>query len=361
MKNRKNVLFSLIVVLSGVISCMLQAQEKSSRGTTTTLPPKSIVRTIKQDKKGNIWMASWEGVFKYDGKSFTNSTYKVSSARFFSVLEDKKGNFWFGTVGSGVYYFDGKVFKNYTVNDGLAGNSVTSIYEDKTGNIWFGTENGTSRYNGKSFLNLKMNEARSGIQNDSVYVGADSTRKVNDSVHVSSYQQQLARVHPMHNDVNAIVEDNKGHFWFGTRGYTTIYNGKAFTTITNSEGKPFTNVRSIIKDKKGNIWLGGADGLWRYDGKTFTNYTRNFVGYIYEDKKGNIWTSSENPDTGFWILSRYEARTLLDKNPIVREITNKKLIFGILEDAKGNVWFGSFDGVHRYDGNTITNFTGKTD
>ncbi|MGE8292259.1 MAG: hypothetical protein ACN6ON_11290, partial [Sphingobacterium sp.] len=45
--------------------------------------PNSIVRTIRQDRKGDIWMASWEGVFRYDGKSFTNMTNTVSSARFF--------------------------------------------------------------------------------------------------------------------------------------------------------------------------------------------------------------------------------------------------------------------------------------
>src|SRR3989337_1468619 len=107
--------------------------------------PNSITRTMKQDRKGNIWIASWEGIFRYDGKSFTNVTSKVSSARFFSVLEDRKGNFWFASVGSGVYYYDGKSFQNFTTKDGLASDRVTNIYEDKSGKIWFGTEGGASR------------------------------------------------------------------------------------------------------------------------------------------------------------------------------------------------------------------------
>ncbi|HEV7780801.1 MAG TPA: two-component regulator propeller domain-containing protein [Chitinophagaceae bacterium] len=37
------------------------------------------------------------------------------------------------------------------------------------------------------------------------------------------------------------------------------------------------------------------------------------------------------------------------------------MIFGILEDDKGNIWFGSFDGVYRYDGKTITYFRNKED
>jgi ligand-binding sensor domain-containing protein len=48
-----------------------------------------------------------------------------------------------------------------------------------------------------------------------------------------------------------------------------------------------------------------------------------------------------------------------DKKPLVTEITNKPMVFGILEDDKGSIWFGAFDGVYRYDGSTITDFKGK--
>jgi len=349
MKNKRNVLCSLVIMLAGVISFSVQCQQKKgvqitieTEGASASQAPNSIVRTIKEDKMGTIWIASWEGIFKYDGKSFTNVTGKVSSARFFSVLEDSKGNFWFASVGSGIYHYDGKSFKNYTTKDGLANDRVTNIYEDKTGIIWFGTEGGASRYDGKSFQNFKMSKASPVTEGDSVLS--------------SAYQHPLPENSWMHNDVNAIIEDKTGKFWFATRGNTFTYDGKTFTIITNKDGKPFTNVRSIIKDKQGDLWLGGADGLWRYDGKTFTNFTHKFVGYIYEDKGGNIWTSSETDNKQVWALSRYEEKSLTNKKPTVTEIANKPMIFGILEDDKGNIWFGDFDGVHRYDGKTITDF-----
>jgi len=86
------------------------------------------VRTIIEDTNGNIWLASNEGIIRYNarlndevgqGKSFTNITGNLSSDRFFSVLEDRKGNFWFGTNGSGVFYYDGKTFQHFTAMDGL--------------------------------------------------------------------------------------------------------------------------------------------------------------------------------------------------------------------------------------------------
>lgn len=316
--------------------------------------PQTITRNIIQDRKGNVWMASWKGIFKYDGKSFTNITSNVSSVRFFSVLEDRKGNLWFGTIGSGVFLYDGKSFENFTTKEGLLNNDVLSIYEDKKRNIWFGVYGGASRYDGKSFRNYII---------DGNMMNEDQTGKTFPN-------------RPPY-EVNSIVEDKTGKFWFATRGNTFVYDGKTFTVFAH-EGKPFTNVRSIIEDKKGNIWLGGKDGLWRYDGSTFTNFTQQFVGYIYEDKKSNIWTSSErnnsqarvlsmydgkpfseNDNSQAWTISRYDENSLSNKKLRVTVITNKPMTFGILEAFDGSIWFGALDGVHRYDGSTITDFKGK--
>lgn len=299
----------------------------------TSSGPNSITRTIKQDRSGNIWIAAFDGIFRYDGKSFTNMTSNVSSARFFSVLEDRKGNMWFGSIGSGVHYYDGKSFRNFTTKDGLINNEIVCIYEDKTGTIWFGANGGVSRYDGKSFRNYKMN--------------GDSIIEDRTGIPFPNFTR------PPH-EVNSIIEDKTGKFWFGTRDNTFVYDGILFTTLAHN-GEPFTNVRSIIEDKKGNIWLGGQDGLWRYDGSTFSNITQNFVGYIYEDKKGNIWASSETAQG--WVLSRYDEKSLSNKKPTATEINPKegRMIFGILEANDGNIWFGA-DGVYRYDGNTITDF-----
>jgi len=355
-------IYSLFLTVVFFTSCGQKKPDTSkkkirseTKDVITSAGPNNTTRNVIQDRKGNIWIAAFDGIFRYDGKHFTNVTGKVTSVRFFSVLEDRRGNMWFGSIGSGVYYYDGKSFRNFTTKEGLAGNDVTCIYQDKTGDIWFGTGSGASCYDGKSFRNFTTKE---GLSN---------------------------------NDINSIIEDKTGKFWFGTRGNACIYDtrlpdgqGKKFTVFTH-DGKPFTNVRSIIEDKKGNIWLGGNAGLWRYDGHTFTNFTENSVSYVYEDKKGNIWTSSESANgqdlalshydekslslvnaKGQWVLSRYDEKSLSDKKLAVTEIKPEVGgIFGILEANDGSIWFGAF-GVYRYDarppdgqGNTITDFKGK--
>ena len=293
--------------------------------------PTSVVRTIKQDKKGNMWITSWEGIFRYDGKSFTNITSKVSSSRFFSLLEDRNGNFWFGTIGSGVFYYDGHTFINFTTKEGLISNEIGCIYEDKSGNIWFGGSGGTSHYDGKTFRNYVID----GMAMNEVTGKSFSER------------QPYA--------VNSILQDRKGMFWFGTTVNTFIYDGKTFSLFTDN-GKPFKNVFNIIEDRKGNIWLGGT----RYDGNTFTNLTNSSILCIYEDRNGNIWTtSSTSPSEKNWVLSRYEANSIDNREPTVTIIRPELgAIFTILESYDGSIWLGS-DGVYRYDGKTFQDFKSK--
>ena len=106
-----------------------------------------MVRNVKQDRNGNILIASYLGVFRYDGTSFTNLTSKISSPRFSSfwdVLEDRKENLWFASKDSGIYYYNGKSFQHFTTKDGLASNLALHIYEDKKGNIWTTGSNGSA-------------------------------------------------------------------------------------------------------------------------------------------------------------------------------------------------------------------------
>jgi len=107
---------------------------------------------VLQDKNGNIWFSNWDGVYRYDGKSFTTFTKEdgLSGNVVARMIEDKKGNLWFGGDGLSRYY--GKSFTRFTTKDGLLNNSIWSILEDKTGAIWVGTrETILHRFDGKTF------------------------------------------------------------------------------------------------------------------------------------------------------------------------------------------------------------------
>lgn len=292
--------------------------------------PKAIVRSLIQDKSGTIWIAAFDGVFSYDGTKFTNVTEDVTSARFFSALEDKNGNLWFGTVGWGVFVISKGSIENFTIKDGLINNEVLALYEDKAGNVWLGANGGVTRYDGKTFKNYLF--------------------KVDTIVEEKS-GKSLPDVRPP-NEVTSMIEDRNGRIWIATRGNTFIY-GKDGVAIFKNKEYAFQNVRTLLEDRGGNIWFGGNDGLWRYDGSKFTQLSQSFGGFVYEDSGGNIWTSSQADDG--WALSRYDQKSLLDEMPKATHIRSReKMIFGILEARDGSLWFGTTHGVSRYDGKVVT-------
>lgn len=313
--------------------------------TVSVFGPQNITRNILQDKKGNFWFATWEGIIRYDGTYFTNFTLKYGLKQFhvFSILEDKVGNIWFGTIRGGVYRYHypadtlfGKPFKHYTNEDGLASNLVSCMLEDASGNIWFGTDEGVSKYN-PSIENSGTN--------------AFTTFTTEEGL--------------LSNSINSILQDRSGKFWIGSQSGLNCYdpsavfksNGKLFTNFKDENGLCFSNVRSIIQDKKGSIWIGSQDGLHRYNsaelfkigGEPLTKFKSNFIGYVYEDKIGNIWLSEAESNGYNMSLTKcdFSANVVSDKT--FTKITSGPQIFGILEDNMGSIWFGTIKGVGKYE------------
>lgn len=286
--------------------------------------PSSITRNILQDKRGDIWFATWEGIIRYDGTAFTNltNTEGLRRARAFSLLEDRNGIVWIGTIGAGIYRYDPAEardgqsgFSNLTMEDGLVNNDIQCMYEDHKGNLWLGTRHGLSCYDGKSFRNFSE---------------ADGMPDA---------------------DINSIIEEEPGKYWMGARGAACIYDGKTFTKITREHGASFLNVRIILRDLQNRIWLGGNDGLWVYEGSSFRKYDPNFVGYLYQDSQGNLWVSRSTPDNIYEMsLYRYLAHDLNSAVAFAAEFASPDgQVFGVIEDTEGKIWYGTERGAVRMD------------
>ena len=68
----------------------------------------------------------------------------------------------------------------------------------------------------------------------------------------------------------------------------------------------------------------------------------NLTSNIYEDKTGNLWLSEGMVNSSDMTLSRYDGKSFT-------KITEDKQVFGIIQDKSGNFWFGTANGVCRYD------------
>ncbi len=104
-----------------------------------------------------------------------NETYNENYV--FSMAIDRSGNKWFGTWGGGASRFDGEQWRNFTTDEGLAGNIVYAVMVDPhDGALWFGTNHGVSRFDGEDWMTLTTQE---GLADDNVYaIAIDPDRRV---------------------------------------------------------------------------------------------------------------------------------------------------------------------------------------
>ncbi len=259
------------------------------------------IYSLLEDKDGKIWIGTEAGLCLYDGKTFAkiqiplpnnlppnnNPNYR-NSHWVYSIMQAKSGKLWFVTI-DGVYTYDGKSFTPFVMNEAangfLTGNDkVERILEDKAGNIWFGgrTNEGVYRYDGKSVSKLKLKDLF-----------------------------QDGPTPKAHNWAWPQLQDKNGNIWFSNWGGAYRYDGQSFKSFSKEDGLP-GGVMRIIEDKKGNIWLGGDGGLSRYDGKSFTRFTAKdglatpWVWSILDDTSGNIWVGTR--ETGLYL---YDGKTFI--------------------------------------------------
>ena len=275
------------------------------------------VFSMFQDRDGQLWFGTVDGVTRYDGKDFTAFTTQdglVGGNWVASIFQDGDGHLWFGMWG-GVTRYDGTSFTSFTPQDGLAGTNVSTIYQDREGYLWFGTAGGVSRYDGRSFTTLTTQDGL-----------------------VDNY-------------VLSMLHDEDGQLWFGTQKGVSRYDGQSFTTFTTQDGLVSRDVWSIFQDGDRQLWFGTRKGLNRYDGTSFTPFTTqdglagNFVISIFRDRDGQLWFGTDGG------VSRYDGTSFTPFT--MRDGLAGNSVLSILQDGDGQLWFGTDGGVSRYDGKTF--------
>jgi ligand-binding sensor domain-containing protein len=277
----------------------------------------SQVQTIFQDDKGYLWLGTYGGLSRYDGKSFVNFSKEdgLLDNRVNCIVENLKKEIFAGTLG-GINKFSGKNFTGIPLKPELSKNQVTSMTVDNENNLWICTDgSGVCRYNGTTFTYY---DEKSGLVNDYV---------------------------------RSVCIDKNGNVWFGTRGGICFYDGKKFRTIDPDITQPH-NVSQIIKDKNQNLWFCTyGEGVFSYDFKIFTEFTEkdglilDWIRSATQDNSGNFWFASKNG------VSKFDGKKFLNFDK-----TNGLFypnINTVMQDNEGKVWFGT-------DGKGVLKFTGET-
>ncbi len=311
---------------------------------------------IFQDKNNHYWFGSdGKGVYRYDGKIILHFSTKdgLINDRIRGIQEDKSGNIFITSL-DGINKFDGQKFTTLPVTE-------SNEWKLDPNDLWFAVlgktgENGPYRYDGKNLYHLQFPK----------HFMEDEFYKTNGKQPWSPYEPYT------------IYKDSKGNIWFGTSGFGICrYDGESLSWmyekhLTLIEGGGDFGIRSIIEDKEGKFWF--TNTSYRYNilptssieqDKILIDYKREkgidnvkspggkemiyFMSAI-EDDKGDLWMVTY--EQGVW---RYDGKTIT--HYVVKDGSRDIKLFSIYKDKQGQLWLGTHEaGAYKFNGNTFEKF-----
>jgi signal transduction histidine kinase/ligand-binding sensor domain-containing protein len=264
-----------------------------------------VVRSLLEDREGNIWVGTQNGLNRLSKKVVT-SLPGHGDQRMNRVLRamtvGQDGRVWVGSA-DGVYCFSGETLQ-YTRPVELRGVSVSALHSDTEGNIWVGTHAGVARLvagrlvylpipdsaqprnvrfiaadrkgalwlgGGEHLLQWKSGQLVDlGVKRpssifidrlDRVWVGFfDGSLVVHENGAVRQYSEKDGLAP---GTVSTVYEDAHGRIWVGTTGGLSRFKDDRFDTVTQSRGFPGHIVESIIEDNDGYLWVAVGTGIAR--------------------------------------------------------------------------------------------------
>ena len=278
--------------------------------------PSSIVSQVFIDNDGLLWVATRNGLCRYDGYQFR-------------VFDKQNG-------------------------EGMINNYVNCIAQDQQNRFYLGTFGGLMTFDGASFQEMKVydregNETHTYVicvlvcSDGDVFVGTSG----NGVLHVDSPM----KAHQLGGDlktavtIHSMVEDNAGRIWIATdRHGVLVYDKKRRKVVRRylDDTALQSYVRRLGKDRQGNIYVGTSlQGVFRLEGNTFQHIAatgNRSVTALFCNRDNQMVVGYDgsglsilDPATGAVVENPYFSRMV--------DLSQAKVV-SITEDAGGNLWIG---------------------
>ncbi len=308
--------------------------------------PYHLVNKIDEDSLGRLWLATYNGVYCYDGYEFfpyqhhPRDTTTLSSDLCSTVLVDRQQNTWVGTNGAGlckilpsskeVVRHDQKLLINQF---GQEGNKVRHLVQDNYhGNIWAATNVGLFEIqapNTDTVISLQLRDTAElkthlieciyADQEGILWVGTENGL-FGFNIKERKWLKAQQSIRLIKGQISSIAPSRTGTIWIGVRDKTGLYYQSEkrqkfmpYPFVTNFENSDRIH---LTFDKNNLLWVvGGKTGVFLHD--LNSQNTQYFPGKDYDQLPGNFSNYTNNP----------------------------------MVDRTGNVWFCG-GGLHKY---TYTN------
>lgn len=290
------------------------------------------VRDCCEDNQGNMWIATFNGLNKFDKKTRKFTCYapsdmagSLSNSSVYCIINDHQGTLWVGTYFGGVNYFNPE-YEIYTYyrpgiheSEGLNYPVIGCMAEDRLGNLWIATEGGGLNYYDRRKKCFKWYKHKEGASNSL-----------------------------SHNNIKSLYYDAQDDvLWIGTHQEGMNKLDMETDRITQYRmpemaGEMTSNVVLDIIPYGRELLIASYDGVYRFNPKTekFTLLLDLFCHRLFIDSQGILWIAVEGKgvfsyrfDTGQLVNYKY--------TPEAENTISDNIITSIIEDRHHNLWFST--------------------
>ncbi|MGI8642426.1 MAG: ligand-binding sensor domain-containing protein, partial [Pyrinomonadaceae bacterium] len=324
-----------------------QAQYRFDHWTADDWLPQNSVYGIVQTQDGYLWLATVDGLARFDGARFTvfnkSNSPGIVNNRFISLFETAGGDLWAGTEESGAARFRGGRFEHFGAEAGVP-RGVAWIEAD--------AENGGVMILGDSqefhFSDGKFSPIEAG-----------STFPLPARAARSSNVKILCRLSSENKFSECFVNGQWISFLLADGS-----SKEKFVSVVQEANLPKVRYASAAQEANGIVWLITADGrVARAENGRITGFFDERDGLpefpLYFMTGSQLGLVAKDADGSLWLVDLPSMRKeLLLKKAAVPPPLEKAEISSTYQDNEGNLWFGTIrDGLFRARKQIITAYS----
>jgi signal transduction histidine kinase/ligand-binding sensor domain-containing protein len=344
--------------LCSLFSCgQAWAQYQSTQWTADSGLPQNSVRGIVQTPDGYIWVATLNGVARFDGVRFTifdkGNTPGISNSRFVAMVRGSAGDLWLASEdGNIVRYHDGQ-FNSVNQGDGVRQRSVAAITGDELGNVWIEADEKVYRWSAERNSFLKEAIGPDNIHFYPLWWVGTGFWGFNDGK-LTCFSRGVSHVF-------ALPADFKPE---SIRG--VAYGADQFLWIATLDGRlaRISDGRlERVADPIVSKMINPSEGNWEISISQQLNRTVSFpsgdtkrsipYNIIMRDNEHNLWIGSEQEG-----LSRIQKQSIETISSVQGLASDN--VYPVLRTHDGDMWVGSWPaGLTRFhDGKIVASLKG---
>lgn len=327
----------------------------------------SQVNKLALDHEHRLWIATFGGACRFDGKEFISYTRQNGMPTNFinNVFVDRDNAVWFGTQ-SGLMKLVNKKLVNYPVSVKLKNNRVRSIVQDGSGTIWFIIDNRLFKVSGNTGKEEIIQDAN---KQPLLCLAVDQGGRLYASIHQKGIYYldkgkwaNLVSYPKIDGDffVTKMQFDRTDRSRLLLLSFNGIYSVKDGVLepyqvkLAKGIKEPFL---SMEQDSAANLWIGTGNGAYYLDMKK--QKSTHFVGVnglsdnaitdIYNDADNNLWLASQGNGLYKYEGDRY---VIFDRT---QGLPNNEVIWGIAKDRNNHILLGiNGAGLFKYNGKKLS-------